>query len=72
MRSVLFALTLLIGGASAAFAQNLQPILQTYTTEISKPSRGTVSEALDAIAASDLPQVTTFLEQWSDKNVHRR
>ena len=72
MRSVLFALTLLIGGASAAFAQNLQPILQTYTTEISKPSRGTVSEALDAIAASDLPQVTTFLEQWSDKNVWLR
>ena len=72
MRSVLFALTLLISGASAAFAQNLQPILQTYTTEISKPSRGTVSEALDAIAASDLPQVTTFLEQWSDKNVWLR
>ena len=72
MRSVLFALTLLIGGASAAFAQNLQFILQTYTTEISKPSRGTVSEALDAIAASDLPQVTTFLEQWSDKNVWLR
>jgi urea transport system permease protein len=72
MRSVLFALTLLIGGASAAFAQNLQPILQTYTTEISKPSRGTVSEALDAIAASDLPQVTTFLEQWTDKNVWLR
>ena len=72
MRSVLFALTLLIGGAPAAFAQNLQPILQTYAIEIAKPSRGTVSDALDAIAASGLPQVTTFLEQWSDKNVWLR
>ena len=72
MRSALIALILMICSASAAFAQNLQPILQDYAAEIAKPSRGSVGDTLDAIAASGLPQVTTFLEQWSDKNVWQR
>ncbi|WP_299029773.1 urea ABC transporter permease subunit UrtB [uncultured Sulfitobacter sp.] len=72
MRSALIALIFMMCSTPAAFAQTLQPILQTHAAEIAKPSRGSVSETLDAIAASGLPQVTTFLEQWSEKNVWQR
>ena len=72
MRSALIALIFMICSTPAAFAQILQPILQTHATEIAKPSRGSVGEPLDAIAASGLPQVTAFLEQWSEKNVWQR
>ena len=69
MRSAVIALILMIGSASVAVAQDLQPILQAHAAEIAKPSRGSVSDTLDAIAATGLPQVTTFFEQWSEKNV---
>ncbi|MEH6522328.1 urea ABC transporter permease subunit UrtB [Sulfitobacter sp.] len=72
MRSALIALIFMICSTPAAFAQTLQPVLQTHAAEIAKPSRGSVSETLDAIAASGLPQVTAFLEQWSEKNVWQR
>jgi urea transport system permease protein len=72
MRSVFFALILTLCGVSAATAQTLQSILQTHATEIAKPSRKTVGETIDAIAASGLPQVTEFLEQWSKKNIWQR
>ena len=72
MRSVLFALILTLCGVSGVTAQTLQSILQTHATEIGKPSRKTVGETIDAIAASGLPQVTEFLEQWSKKNIWQR
>ena len=72
MRSVFFALILTLCGVSAVTAQTLQSILQTHATEIGKPSRKTVGETIDAIAASGLPQVTEFLEQWSKKNIWQR
>ena len=72
MRSALFALILMVCGVPTVTAQTLQPILQTYATEIAKPSRKTVGETIDAIAASGLPQVTDFLEQWSEKNIWQR
>lgn len=72
MRSVLFALILTLCGVSAVTAQTLQSILQTHATEIGKPSLKTVGETIDAIAASGLPQVTEFLEQWSKKNIWQR
>ena len=72
MRSALFALILMVCGVPAVTAQTLQPILQTYATEIAKPSRKTVGETIDAIAASGLPQATDFLEQWSEKNIWQR
>ena len=72
MRSVLFALILTLCGVSTVTAQTLQSILQTHATEIGKPSRKTVGETIDAIAASGLPQVTEFLEQWSKKNIWQR
>lgn len=57
----------MVCGVPAVKAETLQPILQTYATEIAKPSRKTVGETIDTIAASGLPQVTAFLEQWSEK-----
>ena len=72
MRSVFFALILTLCGVSAVTAQTLQSILQTHATEIAKPSRKTVGETIDAIAASGLPQVAEFLEQWSKKNIWQR
>ena len=72
MRSVLFALILTLCGVSAVTAQTLQSILQTHATEIAKPSRKTAGETIDAIAASGLPYVTEFLEQWSKKNIWQR
>ena len=72
MRSALFALILMVCGVPAVTAQTLQPILQTYAGEIAKPSRKSVGETIDAIAASGLPQVTVFLEQWSEKNIWQR
>ena len=72
MRSALFALILMVCGVPAVKAETLQPILQTYATEIAKPSRKTVGETIDTIAASGLPQVTAFLEQWSEKNIWQR
>jgi len=71
MRLVLIVLTLLLGVPLAAAAQTLQPILQTHAEEITKPSRNSVGVALDDLVASGAPQVTTFLEQWAEKNVWR-
>ena len=72
MRSALFALILMVCGVPAVTAQTFQPILQTYASEIVKPSRKTVGATIDAITASGLPQITFFLEQWSEKNIWQR
>lgn len=72
MRSALIVLMLMICSAPATIAQTLQPILQTHAAEISKPSRRSVGETLDAITRSSLPQATAFLEQWSEKNIWQR
>jgi len=72
MRRLFLAVLFLIGSLCAAAAQDLQSILQTHADEIAKPSRSTVSVALDDLVASGLPQVTTFLEQWAEKNVWQR
>lgn len=72
MHSALFALILMVCGVPAVTAQTFQPILQTYASEIVKPSRKTVGATIDAITASGLPQITFFLEQWSEKNIWQR
>ena len=72
MRCILLAIALICGTHLPASAQNLQALLQTHAAEITKPSRKTVSTALDDLAASGLPQVPVFLEQWSDKNIWKR
>lgn len=72
MRRLILACLILIGSAFAASAQDLQSVLQRHAAEIAKPSRSSVGAALDDLVASGLPQVTPFLEQWSDKNVWQR
>ena len=68
----MIACLLLFGSTVSTSAQNLQSILQTHILEIKNPSRNSVSQALDDLAASGLPQVTVFLEQWAKKNVWQR
>ena len=72
MRRILFAVLLLISSGTAALAQDLQSILQTYAAEIAKPSRNSVGVVLDDIVASGLPQATTFLEEYAGRNVWQR
>lgn len=72
MRYLVLAIALWLGTFVSAQAQDLQGILQTHAAEIAKPSRRSVSVALDDLVASGLPQTTTFLEQWSDRNVWQR
>ena len=72
MRRFMLACLIFLGGITAASAQDLQTLLQTNASEIAKPSRKSVGIVLDELAASGLPQVTSFLEQWSDKNVWQR
>ncbi len=72
MLRILAALILSLGFAALAQAQDLQPVLQDHADEIAKPSRSSVSTALDALIASGLPQVTPFLEAWTDKGIWQR
>ncbi|MBT0959141.1 urea ABC transporter permease subunit UrtB [Alphaproteobacteria bacterium KMM 3653] len=72
MHRLLIACVMLFIGICTANAQSLQPILQEHAEEIAKPSRRTVSVALDALVASALPQATEFLEEWTDKGVWQR
>lgn len=71
MRHLVLAMILCLMSLGGAQAQDLQNLLQTHADEISKPSRKSVGIALDDLVTSGLPQVTPFLEQWSDKNVWR-
>ena len=68
----LLILALGLGLAGAVQAQDLQPVLQTHADEIAKPSRGSVSIALDDLIATGAPQVSDFLERWQDKGVWQR
>ncbi|MFZ3580596.1 urea ABC transporter permease subunit UrtB [Loktanella sp. DJP18] len=72
MRHILATIILAVCLGQSAAAQDLQPILQTHAAEIADPSRGSVAAPLDAMIASGLPQVPTFLERWTDKGVWQR
>ena len=72
MRRLMIACVLLISSAVTTSAQDLQSLLQTHAEEIAKPSRNSVGVVMDDLVASGIPQVTVFLEQWSDKNVWQR
>jgi len=61
-----------VGIVGTAQAQDLQPVLQAHADEIAKPSRSSVSVALDDLVASGAPQVSAFLERWQDKGVWQR
>ena len=69
MRHLILAITLCFATALGAQAQDVQRVLQTHADEVANPSRSSVSVLLDDLLASNLPGVSVFLEQWSDKNV---
>ena len=50
----------------------LQPILQAHQDIIAKSSRKTIGPAIDAIAASELPQAQVMLETWAAKDMWMR
>ena len=72
MRRLIFATLLVLCGGFTAHAQTLQSILQTHAEEVAKPSRRGVAIVLDDLVASGLPQTTSFLEQWAERNVWQR
>jgi len=72
MRYLVLALAIWLGTFVSAQAQTVQDILQVHAEEIAKPSRRSVSVALDDLVASGLPQVPVFLEEWSARNVWQR
>jgi urea transport system permease protein len=63
------ALFFCLASAVAATAQDLQSILQTHADEVAKPSRNSVGVVLEDLVASDLPQVTEFLESWAARDI---
>lgn len=69
MTRVFILLALLIGFSPAAQAQELQTLLQTHAQEVASPGRRTVGTVLDDLAASGIPQVARFLEEWQDKSI---
>ncbi len=71
LRALLTVLALLCLPA-AVIAQDLQSILQEHSAQIAKPSRKKIGPALDALAASGLPQAPAFLERWQNKEVYQR
>ena len=71
MVRALLCLVWLLVSVSAASAQDLQPVLQTHAGEVAKPSRSSVGDVLEDLAASGSPRAALFLEQWAGKNVWR-
>lgn len=47
----------------------IQKLLQTHAEVIAKSSRKTIGPAIDALAASGLPDAQTVLERWRDKEM---
>ena len=73
LRALLLALVVCLGTpALRAQAQALQDLLQADPSAIANPSRRKVSEVLDVLVASGLPEVTVFLEHWREKLVFQR
>ncbi|CUH50741.1 urea ABC transporter permease subunit UrtB [Shimia marina] len=60
------------GLGQAQTAAAIQPILQDHQALIVKSSRKTIGPAIDAVAASGLPQAQTVLEVWAAKNMWQR
>ena len=69
MPRVFLSILLLFWSLVPAQAQDLQSALQAHVDEIASPSRSSVDVALDALVASTIETVPTFLERWADKRV---
>ncbi|MDO6587125.1 urea ABC transporter permease subunit UrtB [Salipiger sp. 1_MG-2023] len=64
-----FCLALPAHRAQAQQTGPLQAVLQTHAAEVARPSRTSVATLIDALVASNLPQVPDFLTRWSDREV---
>tara|TARA_R110002167_G_scaffold269334_1_gene475710 strand:+ start:12330 stop:14258 length:1929 start_codon:yes stop_codon:yes gene_type:complete len=69
MPRVFLSILLLFWSLAPAQAQDLQSALQAHADEIANPSRSSVDVALDALVASTIETMPTFLERWADKRV---
>ena len=69
MPRVFLSILLLFWSLVPAQAQDLQSALQAHADEIANPSRSSVDVALDALVASTIETMPTFLERWADKRV---
>ena len=69
MPRVFLSILLLFWSLVPAQAQDLQSALQVHADEIANPSRSSVDVALDALVASTIETMPTFLERWADKRV---
>ncbi|HBS48906.1 MAG TPA: urea ABC transporter permease subunit UrtB [Rhodobacteraceae bacterium] len=75
MTRLIFAALALLASACVAQAQDapaIQPVLQEHRAVIEKSSRTTIGPAIDALAASGLPQAQAVLEAWADKDMWLR
>lgn len=74
MQRVFVALLLLVVTQVSAWAQTgpMQSILQEHRDQILKSSRTTIGPAIDAVAASGLPQAQAVLEAWQAKDMWQR
>lgn len=74
MRHFLLALVALILLGSPVAAQHgpVQTLLQTHSAMIAKSSRKTIQPTIDALGASDLPQVQLVLQKWQAREIWLR
>ncbi|MEP2530160.1 urea ABC transporter permease subunit UrtB [Shimia sp.] len=74
MRVILVALAaiLFLSPTSQAQTSTIQEVLQTHGDVIAKGSRKTIGPAIDAIAASGIPQAQSVLQTWQAKDMWRR
>ncbi|WP_417743381.1 urea ABC transporter permease subunit UrtB [Salipiger sp.] len=47
----------------------LQTLLQSQADEVASPGRQTVASVIEALVASELPQVPDFLNRWAEREV---
>lgn len=71
-RLIAAVLALLLSNVPMWAETPIQPLLQEHREVIAKSSRKTIGPAIDAIAASGLPQAQTVLEVWAAKDMWMR
>ena len=74
MKTLLLAIcfALSFGHVLLAQAPSVQDVLQSQRALIEKSSRRTIGPAIDALVASDLPQMQNVLELWQAKEMWQR
>lgn len=73
MKRLFFACLAVLAWASVGHAEGpLQDILQEHRALIEKPSRKTISPAIDDIASSGLDQAQRMMQAWEARNLWQR